>query len=117
MEIEHNGVLKDVLPEDLLELGDGKIVKNLRELVVMLEAMSNEDFGLHVYGEQNDFAEWILEAYWDERLTGKILGIRDRVKMISFLRKVLRKAEKEQGLKIVAPGKKQDILKSIGEIK
>ncbi len=112
MEIERSGFLDDVLPEDYLELSNGKVIRNLRGLVDAMESMNNEDFGLHVYGEQNDFAEWILEVYWDECLAGKILGIRDRKKMIRFLRKVLKKAEKERFEK----GGKKDVLKKIGEM-
>lgn len=113
MEIERTGFLKDVLPEDFLELSDGEVVKNLKGLVVALEGMNDEDFGLHVYGEQNDFAEWIMEAYWDEDLAGKVLGIRDKKKMVKFFGKVLKKAEK--GNRIVVP-KRKDVLGKIGEL-
>ncbi len=116
MKIKQNGILDDVLPEDYLELTNGKIISNLRELIVALECMEDEDFSLHVYGEQNDFAEWIMEAYWDEDLTGKVLGIRNKKKMTKFLRKTLRNAEKIRSLKIGKIGKKKDILKSIGEM-
>jgi hypothetical protein len=112
MKIDRNGILEDVLPEDYLELGNGKVVRNLKGLADAMETMNDGDFGLHVYGEQNDFAEWVLEGYWDESLAGKILGIRDRKKMIRLLRKVLKKAEKERFEK----GGKKDVLKKIGKM-
>jgi len=113
MEIKCNGILNDVLPEDFLELGDGKIVRNLRDLVIALDRMKEEDFRLHVYGEQNDFSEWILEGYCDEGLARKVLAIRDKGKMIKLLRKVLEKVERERFEK----GGKKDVLKKISEMR
>lgn len=114
MEIERIGILDDVLSEDYLELSDGVVVKSLKNLIEALEEMSDEDFGLHVYGNHNDFAEWVLEAYWDDDLTGKLLKIRDRKKMVVVLKKVLEKAEKKRYKKIGKVGRKRDILKEIG---
>jgi len=113
MEIKCNGILNDVLPEDFLELGDGKIVRNLRDLVIALDRMKEEDFRLHVYGEQNDFAEWVLEGYCDENLTKKIFAVRDKGKMIKLLRKVL---NKEEGKRFEKGGKK-DVLRKISEMR
>jgi hypothetical protein len=116
MEIERIGILDDVFPEDFLELNGGIVVKNLGELVVALEKMSDEDFGMHVYGEQNDFAEWVMEAYWDDKLAGKLLSISDRRKMIKFLKDVLNKAEKGKYKKIGKISKKKDVLREIGSL-
>ncbi len=112
MKIEHGGVLDDVLPEDCLELSSGEVVGNLWELIGSLESMNDEDFSLHVYGDHNDFAEWFLEAHWNEDLAGKVLGIRNRRKMIKFLKRVLAKAEKER----FESGGKGRVLKRIGEM-
>ena len=113
MEIEGNRLWENVLPEDYLELSDGSIVENLSELIDALEGMDKSDFVLHVYGNHNDFAEWILEAYWDENLAGNILGVRDKKKIIRILKKALVEAEKNRVSKIVLPAKK-GILKDIG---
>jgi len=112
MKIENRGLLSDVLPEDCFELSNGEVVGNLRELIVALKKMNDEEFSLHVYGEQNDFAEWIIEGFWNENLAGKILGIKDRKKMIKFLEKVLKKAEKERFFS----KKKKDVLNKISEM-
>ncbi len=117
MEIEKRQIWEDVLPEDYLELGDCGVVKNISDLVVVLKNMSDEDFGVYVYGRQNDFAEWILEAYWDDVLAEKVLRNNNKKKIIVILEKSLNKAEAERYKKIVAPRKNKDILKSIGEIK
>lgn len=110
MDLEGSKLLEEVLPEDYLKLTGGVIVRSLSELVEALGKLSDEEFGLYVYGEHNDFAEWILEAYWDDELTGKILGIRDRKKMVRFLKRVLKRAERESVLRIEAPKSKKNIL-------
>ena len=114
MKIERAGVLDDVLEEDYLELSGGIVVKNLKDLIVVLGEMSDEDFGLHVYGGHNDFAEWVLEAYWDDDLTGKLLKVRDRKKLIAVLEKDLEKAEKKRHKKIGKMRNQRDVLKEIG---
>jgi len=116
MELEKNKLLEKVLPEDYLKLAGGVVVRSLGELVVALEALSDEEFKLYVYGEHNDFAEWILEAYWDDRLTGKILGIRHRAKMVKFLKQVLKRAERESVLRIEAPSSKKNILGTLSGV-
>ena len=112
MKLEKSCVLDDVLEEDYLELSSGAVVRNLRELVLALGAMSEEDFALHVYGEQNDFAEWILEGYWDEGLAGKILKIKKRGVLIRILEKILREAEKKR----FESGDRNAVLKKIGKM-
>lgn len=116
MEIERAGILDDVFPEDYLDLENGVVVKNFGELIVALENMDDEAFGMHVYGDQNDFAEWAMEAYWDEKLAGKLLLINNRKKMIKFLRNLTEKAKKSEHKKIGKAGKKKDILREIGSL-
>lgn len=110
MKINGKSLLEDVLPEDYLEVGKDVTVKNLRDLVEVLRSLSDDEFGLYVYGEHNDFAEWILEAYWNKELATKIIGIRDRKKMIRALEKFLGKAEKRR----FSESKKKDVLEKIG---
>lgn len=116
MEIERIGILDDVLPEDYLELDKGVFVKNLSELIEALRKMSDEDFSIHVYKKHNDFAEWLAEAYWDDNLAGKVLKIRDRVKMVKFLESVLSKGEKGRYKKIGKVRRKGDVLKTISKL-
>lgn len=110
MKIDHNDILEDVLPEDVLELNNGTFVKNLRELCDALKKMNKADFSLHVYGDHNDFAEWILEAYWDEDLAGKLLKTRKKKKMIDILEKILAKS------KIGGGKNKTKVLKEIEDL-
>jgi len=112
MEIEGNGLCGEVLREDYLELPDGRIIKNMVGLIEALKEMNDEEFSLHVSRHYNDFAEWILEAYGEEELAGKIGKIKNRGRMIKLLCKVLDKAERGR----FDRGKKGETLKKIGEM-
>jgi hypothetical protein len=115
MEIRRIGLLDEVFPEDYLKLGNGGVVRSLRELALALEAMSDKDFRFYVYANHNDFAGWIMEAYWDEKLAGKVLSTRSRAKTVKILKKALARAEKERRDEKKIRGKK-DILRQIGEM-
>ena len=78
--------------------------------------MTDNDFKLYVYGNNNDFAEWILESYWDDSLTEKVLRIKNKTKLSNFLRKVLEKTKKKSALMIKSPRRKRDILKILEDI-
>lgn len=115
MEIESYGAWDDVLPEDYLELPDGSVVKNLMGLIDMLKRISKEDFLLHVSGENNDFAYWIMDAYGDEELSEKIRKARTRKRIIAVLHDAVKNSERYSSKKIRAPGRKKGILKILRE--
>jgi len=116
MNIEQNDILDDVLPEDYLKLSNEILIKNLSDLIHALDKMSKDDFALHVYGNNNDFAEWILESYWDDSLTGKVLRIKNKAKLSSFLKKVLEKAKKKSSMRIESPKRKKNVLKILRDV-
>ncbi|MCK4997488.1 hypothetical protein KAS08_04235 [Candidatus Pacearchaeota archaeon] len=107
------GLFEDVMPEDYLELSNGVIVKNLSELVDALGKMDKNDFELHVTKSRNDFAEWILEAYNDEKLTRKLLGAIDKEKNLRILKDVVKNTESKKVNRINMPKNKKSILKNL----
>ena len=115
MSIGGASLFEDVLKEDYLELSSGVFVKNLTELVDALKKINKGDFDLHVTRGRNDFAEWILEAYNDERLTKQLLGTTDKGKILKILNISIKDAEKERPTVINSPKSKKNILKVIGE--
>lgn len=110
MEIKDRDLWEDVFPEDYLELSSGEVVKNLVELVEALREMDMDSFRLHVYGSQNDFSDWILEAYGNNPLAKRVRRIRGKDKLVKFLSGVLNNA------RIDSPKRKKDILERIGRI-
>ena len=104
---------EDVFDEDFLEIGP-EVVRNVSDLIRILEKMKEEEFSLHVYDGHNDFAEWIMEAYWDEKLAGKILKARDRKEIIGILKGALKVSSKKR--LIGGKTRKGRVLKEIGEM-
>ncbi len=65
-------ILSDVPSEKCFWANNGWIIKNLQELPIALENMSNETFVYHVNGEKNDFARWINDVVGDKVLAKSI---------------------------------------------
>jgi len=68
-------VLKRVKPEFYFVVVDGKKIKNLPELAIALDSMTEEVFSHHVTDERNDFANWVRDAIGEIELADKIMGI------------------------------------------
>ena len=102
---------EDVLLEDYFELASGIEIKNLRELANAIKSMKKNDFDLHVTKSRNDFAEWVMEVYFDDKLTEKLLRCRDKEKMAKILKDAIKNDEKI--LKISAPKSKKQVLKKL----
>jgi len=120
MSIGSVGITENVLQEDCLDLSNGILVKSLKELVAALKKMNSDAFELHVTKNRNDFAEWILEAYNDEKLAKKILRNLDKRRIIKILESALETAPKlrieKKDMRIRSSMSKKIALKNIGEI-
>lgn len=55
-------------------VSDGKVVKNLKELVKALGEISEDAFRHHANKEKNDFSNWIKDVMSYNDLAGNILG-------------------------------------------
>ncbi|MCD5396988.1 MAG: hypothetical protein LRZ96_00105, partial [Candidatus Pacebacteria bacterium] len=64
---------------------DKKVLKNLAELKVALERMSNKTFTYHVNKNKNDFARWINDVLKEKALARTLKNIKSQ-KM--FLKKI-----------------------------
>lgn len=53
---------------------DGKVVKNLKELVAALDKMADDVFHHHANREKNDFSNWIRDVMQHHDLAHNILG-------------------------------------------
>lgn len=116
MDLEDYRISEQVLPEDYLKLSNGDFIKSLPELVENLDKMSDDVFEFHVYGSNNDFSEWILDIYGDEKLSEKVRKGKKRGKILKILKAELDKSRKNLTLKIDIPKKKKDILKILGGV-
>lgn len=53
---------------------DGKVVKNLKDLVKAIDQMTDDVFNYHANKEKNDFSNWIRDVMQYHDLAHNILG-------------------------------------------
>lgn len=82
------GILDDVDGDKRFFVCDGSIIKNLKELGVVLKNMSDETFGYHVNEEKNDFSNWVKDVIGDEELAYLIKNNRKIISAILIGKRV-----------------------------
>lgn len=61
-------------------------IKNIVDLKIELEQMSEKEFKHHVNQDKNDFANWIKDCIGDEKLSKDFLHSSDKKSMIGLLK-------------------------------
>jgi hypothetical protein len=61
-------LLADVREDYSFWCCDGRIFRNMRDLMVGLASMSGETFAYHLNHEKNDFSKWVYDVIEDEKL-------------------------------------------------
>ena len=61
-------LLADVPEDHSFWCCDGRIFKNIRDLMVGLASMSADTFAYHLNAEKNDFSKWVFDVIEDEKL-------------------------------------------------
>lgn len=61
-----------VKPEEYFRLSNGRVLKNLYELMNSLESMDNAVFASHVNEAKNDFGNWVKYIFKDESLARSV---------------------------------------------
>lgn len=69
---------KKIKPEFHFISNSGEVIKDLKELAMNLDAMSDEDFLHHVTEDRNDFSKWIGDVFKERRLAEELLWITDK---------------------------------------
>ena len=68
----------DIKPEECFRLSNGRILKNLYELMNALESMDDDTFRYHVNKNKNDFENWIRYVFKDGELANLISNSQTR---------------------------------------
>lgn len=68
---------------------DGRVLKNLDELAVGLQQMSDETYHHHVTGEKNDFSNWAFDVIGDAILAAELQGVLGRDSAAEVVKKRL----------------------------
>ncbi|OGO19526.1 MAG: hypothetical protein A2144_07855 [Chloroflexi bacterium RBG_16_50_9] len=69
-------MLADVADDKRFFCQDGRVSKNLNELIDCLKSMAEEVYRHHVTTEKNDFSNWIRDVLGDAGLASKVYSAR-----------------------------------------
>lgn len=76
---EPDGTELSELPlEQQFLLCNGTRLKNINELALTLDSISEEDFSAHVNEEKNDFGNWVRDVFKEETLANELQQASDR---------------------------------------
>jgi len=78
--------LQDVPGEHVFVLNDGRKLRNLDELVMVLQNMSDSVFSHHVNDSKNDFANWIRDIVKEKDMADSISSKRTKKELLATLR-------------------------------
>ncbi len=67
-----------ITPEKYFVLSDGRPIKSVEELALMLDSISDEDYSRHVNDEKNDFACWIKDVFGFSELADSLMSVKSR---------------------------------------
>ena len=91
----------EIKPEEYFRLGNGRILKNLNELLNALKSMNEETLKFHVNEQKNDFGNWVKYVFKDEELTNSIFNSKTKEDIIKAIEaKLFIEEEKEEGTKL-----------------
>lgn len=76
---------KELAPEQFFYSSDGKILKNVRDLVRALKKIDKDSFNHHVSDERNDFSNWINDIIRDRKLAERIRDVRNPKEMAKII--------------------------------
>ena len=77
--------LKDVPPDQVFWLGNGRTAKNLFELLKELKNSDDSVFYSHVNKHKNDFYNWIKFSVKDYDLAKQLKNVKDKSTIINIL--------------------------------
>lgn len=100
-------LFKNVKPEEYFCLYNGVVLKNLHDLIDILEVIDDETFKHHVRKDRNDFSNWIEHVIKDKNLASKIKKAKSKEEMIEIIESepVITESLKTKYVKEVPPKK------------
>jgi len=77
-------ILGNTHPHHEFHFCNGLYVKNLHELLLAFETITDDVYGYHANEQKNDFSSWIKDVFEDEELASN-LRIKDKEEAIAIL--------------------------------
>ena len=101
-----------ITPEQYFWLNNGRVLKNITELLNALKSMEDSIFYHHVSSDRNDFANWIKHVFKNDGLSYNLYNSKTRDEMVKAIEAVLfhpDAAKQSEGHQLLEykPGKKQ----------
>ena len=69
---------RGIKPGYYFMLCSGGIIKNVKELALTLDYLSDEEFNHHVNHERNDFSNWIKDVFKEKELAEHLAATQDK---------------------------------------
>lgn len=100
--------LSDVNPENYFYVCNGSVLKNLRDLRILLENVDDGVFNYHVNESKNDFLNWIKDVIQDDMLSKNLEKCKTKNETLACVKKRINsfKNKKSVGEKISTNNKK-----------
>lgn len=89
-----------IRPEECFRLSNGRVLKNLNELLNALKSMDDETFKSHADENKNDFGNWVRDVFKDEELAKLIFNSKTREDIVKAIEAKLFEADKKEYIKI-----------------
>ncbi|MFH2020624.1 MAG: Ig-like domain-containing protein [archaeon] len=67
-------------------LNDGRHIKSILELLILLQDMQPDVFRCHINQDKNDFASWINDVFRETVLSMELRGVYNKEEMIALIR-------------------------------
>ncbi|MCX5998030.1 MAG: hypothetical protein NTU41_00140 [Chloroflexi bacterium] len=71
-------LLADVPQDYVFRCCDGRILKNMRELMAALDTMTEETFAYHSNQTKSDFSKWVADVMKDDKLAADLAKSQNR---------------------------------------
>lgn len=92
---QESKLFDNVHSDNYFFLENGRILRNIYELVNALSSMEDQTFSHHVNNERNDFSSWVLHVFDDKNLANKLQKCKTKDDMVSAINKRIFKLEKQ----------------------
>ncbi len=79
---------KEIQPNEYFYMNNGVVLKNLHDLIDVLEVVDDDTYNFHVNGQKNDFAKWVGNVFKDSNLAGMLQQSKSKAEMIEIIEKI-----------------------------
>jgi hypothetical protein len=87
--------INSIRPEHYFILASGKVIKDMQELALNLDGISDTDFYFHVTGQKNDFSSWLRDIFNEGKLAEELARLDNKKdSQILLLKHIVKKNEK-----------------------